>query len=80
MEDEEDVDDINPTRCETNNEQKDFLFEVSVIFRDEFISNDSILMEAILELLTRLWENQGIMCLKGLVILLRWVNVDFETL
>jgi hypothetical protein len=71
VEDEEDVDDINPTRCETNNEQKDFLFEVSVIFRDEFISNDSILMEAILELLTRLWENQGIMCLKGLVILLR---------
>jgi hypothetical protein len=51
VEDEEDVDDINPIRCEINKEQKYFLFEVSVIFCNKFISNDCVLMETILELL-----------------------------
>jgi hypothetical protein len=50
VQDEEDVDNINPTRCEINNERKDFLFEVSVIFWDKFISNDRIHMEAVSEL------------------------------
>ncbi len=56
VEDEEDVDDINPTRCEITNKHKDFLFEASVIFWDEFISYNCILMEAASELLKRLWK------------------------
>jgi hypothetical protein len=49
VEDEEDVDDLNPTRCEVKKERADFLHEVSVIFWDEYISNDCNLMEAVLE-------------------------------
>ncbi len=56
MEDEEDDDDINPTRCEIYNEQKEFFFEVLVMFWDKFVKNDCVLMEAILELLKQLWE------------------------
>ncbi len=56
VEDEEDVDDLNPTRCEVKKEQADFLHEVSVIFWDEYISNDFNLMEAVLEQLKTLWE------------------------
>jgi hypothetical protein len=57
VEDKEDVDDLNPTRYEVKKEQADFLHEVSVIFWDEYISNDcNLLMEAVLEQLKMLWE------------------------
>ncbi len=56
VEDKEDVDDLNPTRCEVKKEQADFLNEVSVIFWDEYTSNDCNLMEAVLEQLKMLWE------------------------
>jgi hypothetical protein len=49
VEDETDVDDQNLAGCNYNQERCDFLYEVSVIFWDEFISNDCILMEAVLE-------------------------------
>jgi hypothetical protein len=51
-----DVDDLNPTRCKVKKEQADFLHEVSVIFWDKYISNDCNLMEALLEQLKMLWE------------------------
>ncbi len=47
VEDKEDVDDLNPTRCEVKKEQADL---------DEYISNDRNLMEAVLEQLKMLWE------------------------
>ncbi len=56
VEDEEDVDDLNLTRCEVKKEQADFLHEVSVIFWGEYISNDHNLMEAVLGQLKTLWE------------------------
>ena len=56
VEDEKDVDDLNPTRCEVKKERADFFHEVSVIFWDEYISNDCNLMEAVLEQLKMLWE------------------------
>ncbi len=46
-EDEDNVDDLNPTGCKVKKEQADFLHEVSVIFWDEYISNDCNLMEAV---------------------------------
>ena len=55
VEDEEDVDDLNPTRCEVKKERAEFLHEVSVIFWDEYVSNDRNLMEAVLEQLKTLW-------------------------
>ncbi len=55
---EEDVDDLNATQCKVKKEQTDFLHEVSVIFWDEYISNYLNLMEAILEQLKTLWEQQ----------------------
>ncbi len=56
VEDKEDIDDLNPTRCDVKKEQADFLHEVLVIFWDEYISNDCNLMEAVLEQLKMLWE------------------------
>ena len=52
----DDVDDLNPTRCQVKKESADFLHEVSVIFWDEYISNDCNVMEAVLEQLETLWE------------------------
>jgi hypothetical protein len=49
IEDEDDVDDLNPTQCKVKKEGADFLHEVSVIFWEEYISNDHNLMEAVLE-------------------------------
>jgi hypothetical protein len=49
VEDEDNVDDLNPTRCKVKKEQADFLHEMSVIFWDKYISNDFNLMEAVLE-------------------------------
>ncbi len=56
VEEEEDVDDLNPTRCQVKKESADFLHEVSVIFWDEYVSNDCNLIEAILEQLKMLWK------------------------
>ena len=56
VEDEEDVDDLNPTQCDIKKERAEFLHEVSVIFWDEFVSNDLNLMEAVLDLFETLWD------------------------
>ncbi len=55
MEDEEDVDDLNPTRCKVKKERAEFFHEVSVIFWDKYVSNDRNRMEAVLEQLKTLW-------------------------
>ncbi len=49
VEDETDVDDQDIATCDFKQKPSDFLFEVSVIFWDEFVSNNCILMEAVLE-------------------------------
>jgi hypothetical protein len=71
VEDEDNVDDLSPTQCEVMEEQADFFHEVSLIFWDEYISNDLNLMEAVLEQLKCYGGNHSIMCLYVLVILLR---------
>ncbi len=40
VKEEDDVDNQDRPQCNFNKQQSDFLKEVSVIFRDEFISND----------------------------------------
>jgi len=55
VEDETDVDDQDLATCDFNKERCDYLHEVSVIFWDEFISNDRILMEAVLEEFKTRW-------------------------
>jgi hypothetical protein len=49
VEDENNIDDQNLPECNFNKEHCDFLYEVLVIFWDEFISNDRILIEAVLQ-------------------------------
>ena len=56
MEDETDVDDQDLATCNFNKERCDYLHEVSVILWDEFISNDCILMEAVLEEFKTRWD------------------------
>jgi hypothetical protein len=56
VEDETDVDYQNLAGCNFNQERCDFLYEISVIFWDEFISNDHILMEAVLEEFKTRWD------------------------
>jgi hypothetical protein len=56
VEDEDDIDDQNLPECNFNKERCDFLYEVSVIFWDEFISNDRILIEAVLEEFKTRWD------------------------
>jgi hypothetical protein len=56
VEDETDVKDQNLAACNFNQERCAFLYEVSVIFWDEFISNDCILMEAILQEFKTRWD------------------------
>ncbi len=56
VEDETDVDDQNLAGCNFSQECCDFLHEISVIFWDEFISNDCILMEIILEEFKTRWD------------------------
>ncbi len=55
MEDETDIDDQDLATCDFKQERSHFLFEVSVIFWDEFVSNDRILMEAVLEEFRTRW-------------------------
>ncbi len=56
VEDETDVDDQDLATCDFNKICCDYLHEVSVIFWDEFISNDCILMEAVLEEFKTRWD------------------------
>jgi hypothetical protein len=55
VEDETDVNNQNLSGCNFNQERCDFLYEISAIFWDEFISNDCILMEAVLEEFKTRW-------------------------
>jgi len=55
VEDEDDIDDQNLATCNFKKERSEFLHEVSVIFWDEFISNDRILMEAVLKEFKTRW-------------------------
>ena len=56
MEDENDIDNQNLPECNFNKEHCDFLYEVLVIFWDEFISNDRILIEAVLQEFKMRWS------------------------
>jgi hypothetical protein len=56
VEDETDIDDQNLSGGNSNQERCDFLYEISVIFWDEFLSNDCILMEAVLEEFKTRWD------------------------
>jgi hypothetical protein len=56
VEDETDVDNLNLAGCNFNQERCDFLYEISVIFWDELISNDCILMEVVLEEFKTRWD------------------------
>jgi hypothetical protein len=56
VENETDVDNQNLAGCNFNQERCDFLYEVSVISWDEFISNDCILMEAVLQEFKTRWD------------------------
>jgi uncharacterized protein YacL (UPF0231 family) len=58
VEDEDDIDDQNLPECNFTKERCDFLHEVLVIFWDEFISNDRILIEAVLEKFKTQWDNK----------------------
>jgi hypothetical protein len=58
VEDETDVDNQNLAGCNFNQECCDFLYEILVIFWDEFISNDCIIMEAVLEEFKTRWDTQ----------------------
>jgi hypothetical protein len=59
VEEEDDVNDQDCPQCNFNKQRSDFLKEVSVIFWDEFISNDWMLMEAVLQEFKTKW---GIPC------------------
>jgi hypothetical protein len=59
VEEEDDVDNQDCPQCDFNKQQSDFLKDVSVIFWDEFISNDQMLMEAVLREFKTKW---GIPC------------------
>ena len=56
VEDEADIDDQNLAECKFNVERKALLYEVSVIFWDEFISNDRMIIEAVIESFKTLWD------------------------
>ena len=56
VEDETDVDNQNLAGCNFNQEHCDFLHEISVIFWDDFFSNDCILMEAVLQEFKKRWD------------------------
>ncbi len=56
VEDENDLDDQNLPTCNFKKECYDFLYEVSVIFWDEFISYDHILIEVVLQEFKTRWN------------------------
>jgi Mrp family chromosome partitioning ATPase len=53
---EDDVDDQDCPQCKFNKQRSDFLKQVSVIFWDEFISSDRMVMEAVLETFKSKWK------------------------
>ena len=56
VEDEEDIDDIDLPTCNLRKERCEFLYQVYVIFWDEFISNDRMLIEAVIDAFKHIWE------------------------
>jgi hypothetical protein len=56
VQDETDVDDQNLFTCNFKHERSEFLNEVYVFFWDEFINNDRMLMEAVLEEFKTRWD------------------------
>jgi hypothetical protein len=56
VEDKADIDDQNLAECKFNVECKALLHEVAVIFWDEFISNDRMIIEAVIESFKTLWD------------------------
>jgi hypothetical protein len=56
VQDETDVDDQNLATCDFNHERSEFLHEVYVFFWDEFINNDRMLFEAVLEEFKTRWD------------------------
>ncbi len=56
VEEEDDVDNQDCPQCNFNKQQSDFLKEMSVNFWDEFISNDRMLMEAVLQEFKTKWR------------------------
>ncbi len=74
VEDETDVDDQEPATYNFNKEHCDYLHEVLVIFWDEFISNDCILMGAVLQEFKTRWDRPCYYVFScALVFLLRYV-------
>ncbi len=53
---ENDVNDQDRPQCEFNKQQSGFLKQVSVIFCDEFISSDQMVMDAVLVTFKTRWE------------------------
>ena len=56
VEDESDIDDIDLPMCNFRKERCEFLYQVSVIFWDEFISNDRMLIEAVIDAFKSTWD------------------------
>jgi hypothetical protein len=56
VENETNIADQNLASCNFNQEHCAFLYDVSVIFWDEFISNNCILMEAVLQEFKTRWD------------------------
>ena len=54
---EEDVDSQHPTECNITGERQALLREVTVIFWDEFVSCDRLMMEAVIKQFATLWDN-----------------------
>jgi hypothetical protein len=53
---EEDVDSQHPTECKIKGEREALLKEVTVIFWDEFVSCNRLMMEAVIKQFETLWE------------------------
>lgn len=56
VEDESDIDDVDLPMCNFRKERSEFLYQVSVIFWDEFISNDRMLIEAVIDAFKSTWD------------------------
>jgi hypothetical protein len=56
VEDESDIDDVDLPKCNFRKERCDLMYQVSVIFWDEFISSDRMLFEAVIEAFRTTWE------------------------
>ena len=56
VEDESDIDDVDLPKCNFRKDRCDLLYQVSVIFWDEFISSDRMLFEAVIEAFRTTWD------------------------